>query len=200
MALDKVIDSAVLDADLLAVADAIRAKGGTSEQLAFPEGFVSAVEAILASGGNTNAFSGEMVIDTETSVPKEGMTFDFGLPSRVKWFFMWHNRESFAAIETPSNSHIGTIIMIPVAVSDIIPIRQTATTAVPDTADRFFLIGNVYIATASDNGYGLHSLGVTVNQNTSVWRANEDGTITIGRPGTAGTYFYPGVFHWIAVC
>lgn len=34
------------DTDLTAVANAIRAKGGTSAQLAFPNGFISAVEAI----------------------------------------------------------------------------------------------------------------------------------------------------------
>ena len=50
MAFDKVIDSAVLDADLTAVADAIRAKGGTTEQLSFPDGFVSAVEGIQTGG------------------------------------------------------------------------------------------------------------------------------------------------------
>lgn len=33
-------------ADLTAVADAIRAKGGTSEQLVYPTGFVSAIQAI----------------------------------------------------------------------------------------------------------------------------------------------------------
>lgn len=54
MAYDKVIDSAVLDADLTAVADAIRAKGGTSEALSFPDGFVSAVGAIQAGGGGGN--------------------------------------------------------------------------------------------------------------------------------------------------
>ena len=53
MALDKVIDSAVLDAGLTSVADAIRARGGTSEQLAFPGGFVSAVEGIQAGGGTS---------------------------------------------------------------------------------------------------------------------------------------------------
>ena len=52
MAFDKVIDSAVLDADLTAVADAIRSKGGTSEPLAFPDGFVNAVEGISAGGGS----------------------------------------------------------------------------------------------------------------------------------------------------
>lgn len=46
MALDKLVDSAALDSDLTSVANAIRAKGGTSGTLAFPAGFVSAVEAI----------------------------------------------------------------------------------------------------------------------------------------------------------
>lgn len=54
MALDKVIDSAQLDANLTAVADAIRTKGGTSEAMSFPDGFVSAVEGIQAGGGGVS--------------------------------------------------------------------------------------------------------------------------------------------------
>lgn len=50
MAYDKAVDSAQLDADLTAVADAIRTKGGTDAQLAFPSGFVSAVQAIAGAG------------------------------------------------------------------------------------------------------------------------------------------------------
>lgn len=46
MALDKLVDSSQLDADLASVAAAIRTKGGTSGQLAFPAGFISAVQAI----------------------------------------------------------------------------------------------------------------------------------------------------------
>lgn len=42
----------VQDTELTSVADAIRARGGTSEQLAFPGGFVSAVEGIQAGGVN----------------------------------------------------------------------------------------------------------------------------------------------------
>ena len=53
MALDKAIDSAQLDANLTAIADAIRTKGGTSEALVFPAGFVSAVQAIQSGGGGT---------------------------------------------------------------------------------------------------------------------------------------------------
>ena len=46
MAFDKVIDSAQLEADLTTVADAIRAKGETTEPLAFPDGYKSAIESI----------------------------------------------------------------------------------------------------------------------------------------------------------
>ena len=46
MALDKLVDSAALDANLTSVANSIRTKGGTSGPMAFPAGFVAAVEAI----------------------------------------------------------------------------------------------------------------------------------------------------------
>lgn len=39
------------DTDLTAVANAIRTKGGTSAQLAFPDGFVDAIDAIETGGG-----------------------------------------------------------------------------------------------------------------------------------------------------
>lgn len=52
MAYNKVVNSSKLDSDLTTVADAIRSKGGTSKALAFPAGFVSAIEAIEAGGGN----------------------------------------------------------------------------------------------------------------------------------------------------
>lgn len=50
MAVDKLVDSTQLDADLTSVANAIRTKGGTSGQLAFPNGFVSAVQNIPTGG------------------------------------------------------------------------------------------------------------------------------------------------------
>ena len=68
MAYDKVIDSSKLDSDLTSVADAIRSKGGTSEALAFPAGFVSAIEAIEAGGGGGG---GEV---TPPTTPTDGKT------------------------------------------------------------------------------------------------------------------------------
>ncbi len=77
MALDKVVDSAVLDADLFTVANAIRTKGGTSGELAFPKGFVDAIEAISAGGGGgLSVLSGEFT-------PAENIltaTVDVGAP------------------------------------------------------------------------------------------------------------------------
>ena len=79
MALDKVIDSAELDANLTAVADAIRTKGGTTGELEFPSGFVSAVEGIQAGGGGYSVedfctrtnISGDVVLNFET-IPAYG--------------------------------------------------------------------------------------------------------------------------------
>ena len=43
------------EASLTAVANSIRAKGGTTGALAFPDGFVSAVQAIQAGGGEADS-------------------------------------------------------------------------------------------------------------------------------------------------
>lgn len=75
MAVDKLVDSAQLDADLTSVANAIRTKGGTSAQLAFPAGFVSAVQAIPSGGGGDpdeiairDYPHGEVVLDTAATI------------------------------------------------------------------------------------------------------------------------------------
>lgn len=53
MAEYKVIDATQLDADMTEVADAIRDKAGTTEQLAWPDGYKSAVAAIETGGGES---------------------------------------------------------------------------------------------------------------------------------------------------
>ena len=53
MNMDKLVDSTQLDSDLTSIANAIRTKGGTSAQLAFPAGFVSAVNNIPSGGGTS---------------------------------------------------------------------------------------------------------------------------------------------------
>ena len=68
MAVDKLVDSAQLDADLTSVANAIRTKGGTSAQLAFPADFVQAIEAISGGGGDNPYLTAEYTA-TSKNVP-----------------------------------------------------------------------------------------------------------------------------------
>lgn len=66
MAYDKVIDSSALDANLASIAEAIRTKGGTTDQLVFPAEFISAIEAIEA-GGNIRIEQGSVTFSENTS-------------------------------------------------------------------------------------------------------------------------------------
>lgn len=56
----------VNSADMIAVADAIRTKGGTSDALTFPGGFVDAVGAIQAGGGGNGIVESDGVISGMT--------------------------------------------------------------------------------------------------------------------------------------
>ena len=66
MAYDKAVDSAVLDAGLTAIADAIREKGGTSDPIAF-DAMANAIAAIEAGGGGGFASGYFTVVDDITS-------------------------------------------------------------------------------------------------------------------------------------
>lgn len=58
MSVDKLVDSTQLDSDLTSVANAIRTKGGTSASLAFPTGFVDAIDAIETGGASAQTATG----------------------------------------------------------------------------------------------------------------------------------------------
>lgn len=51
--------------DLTKVASAIREKGGTSDLLVYPDGFVTAIQAIQTGGGTRGSQTG--VVDTSAS-------------------------------------------------------------------------------------------------------------------------------------
>lgn len=64
------------DTELTSVADAIRAKGGTSAQLTYPAEFVSAIQAIPTGGGDTLAKRLLNGLSTDTA--------DFAVPDGVR--------------------------------------------------------------------------------------------------------------------
>lgn len=81
MALDKLVDSAQLDSDLTSVANAIRTKGGTSASLAFPQGFVDAVDAIQTGGGGSDTTIDGILDGTVTEIT----TAATKIASRALW-------------------------------------------------------------------------------------------------------------------
>lgn len=78
MALDKLVDSTQLDADLTTVANAIRTKGGTSATLVFPSGMVSAINAIPSGGAKM-----EPVDEGVNFIDYDGTVLYTWLPSEV---------------------------------------------------------------------------------------------------------------------
>ena len=58
-----IVDSA----DLTSVANAIRTKGGTSAALAFPAGFISAIQAIPTGGGSLKYDVGDFTLASDTT-------------------------------------------------------------------------------------------------------------------------------------
>lgn len=94
MAIDKAIDSAVLDANLATVADAIRAKGGTSEPLSFPTGFAEAIAAIQAGGGGEGVFGEKSASGSFTlSSNAASFTFEHGLGKTPKYAIIFLGSE-----------------------------------------------------------------------------------------------------------
>lgn len=98
MAVDKLVDSTQLDADLTSVANAIRTKGGTSADLAFPAGFVSAVEAIPTGGG------GYSIDDLATRAEPSGTITIPNATSIGNGAFQKSNVENVVALEATTVS------------------------------------------------------------------------------------------------
>ena len=74
MSYDKAVDSAVLDAGLTAIANAIREKGGTSDPIAF-DAMAQAIAAIEAGGVNYNStiVSGSFTLSEITQVVQQAV-------------------------------------------------------------------------------------------------------------------------------
>ena len=86
----------VNDNSLVSVADAIRSKGGTSDALVFPDGFVSAISAIQTGGGGAK----------ETWVIKSSAT---GVFATTQISFT-SNGQKFTSIGANDSSGFATIL------------------------------------------------------------------------------------------
>lgn len=79
MALDKVVDSAALDAEMTSVANAIRAKTGKPDVLAWPNGFLAAIAEIAGGGSAGLAYDmGEFVLDADVKALNPSLPHNLG--------------------------------------------------------------------------------------------------------------------------
>ena len=77
MATYKVVDADQLNADMSSVADSIRTKGGTTDALAWPDGYKTAIEEIQTGGGSWSQISDKPfnTIDGNTLVNRSGTLY-----------------------------------------------------------------------------------------------------------------------------
>lgn len=129
MANYKLVDADQLDADMTAVAESIRTKGGTTEQLPWPDGFKAAVEAISTgvnvqkkSGRFTTNYIGAATVSNLGFKPDfvaiDGGTLTGGSASGASMFagaaFEAGNKTKCAVVITPANvyNHVMTSIVL----------------------------------------------------------------------------------------
>ena len=86
MAVDKLVDSSQLDSDLTSIANAIRTKGGTSAQLAFPAGFIDAIDAI-ETGGVTDIV--QMAVDGQNYTGHVVSSYSFRARPNMFRYVKW---------------------------------------------------------------------------------------------------------------
>lgn len=94
MAYDKLVDSSALDAGLRQIANAIREKGGTSDNLAFPAAMAEAIAAIQAGGGVKIA-SGSFTVAEDLTIASDstpwipGYTIQHGLGVYPSYYLLF---------------------------------------------------------------------------------------------------------------
>lgn len=178
MAFDKVVDSSVLDAGLKTIADAIRAKGGTSDNLAFPTAMAEAIAAIQAGEG-----------DNENNVNIQNCTSVFGGSFVAA-------KDYSGSVRFPSGKTFGEVLPDVSSNSiDRIGVLLADTTLLNDTSDFINCIGFVYythigpgtvysggISRSSSGNVNLQTdVGTIVNQSnsTSSFSASDDICFTV---------------------
>lgn len=210
MSVDKLVDSTQLDTDLTSVANAIRTKGGTSAALAFPAGFVSAIDAIPTGGGSsvqTGTFTVASDIRLYSNTPVS-LTVGFsGQPDYIRCWMDLSDWNSLAAESKIVNNrwYMFAVSRNPTVLFPTLPpLRKSASEDLSTTyANASFIIGTtVYAGPSSDpsNTSGVAVtypyLGLQTNGLTGV-SINNDGTLTLYGANTQ--YILAAKYHYVAV-
>lgn len=111
MSVDKLVDSSQLDADLTSVANAIRTKGGTSAQLAFPADFVSAIAAISGGGGGLEYETGTFTLASDYGGGTGGYSIPHNLGEIPAVIIVWTDYFNDETHTPDKNANIGYVYL-----------------------------------------------------------------------------------------
>lgn len=205
MALDALVDSSQLNADLTSIANAIRTKGGTSASLTFPADFISAIAAISGGGGLpgiAEAEAGVITVETDIETPANNATKLFpGLDLDFKPDFLWISmtRETWDGLAaTAANNHIYWLVAV---TSELMPVLRFGNTTSSEDRVTTFMYGGSASSTTADADGG-HGVWPGANVSNARWALNDNGTLSYSRNGTgsnAQTAIYAGQYQYIAV-
>lgn len=98
-------------ADLTSIANAIRTKGGTSAQLAFPQGFVSAIEAISGGGGDLEYETGTFTLASDYGGGSGGYSIPHNLGEIPAVIIVWTDYFNDETHIADKNSNIGYVYL-----------------------------------------------------------------------------------------
>ena len=100
MATYKVVDADQLNADMTSVADSIRTKGGTTEALAWPDGYKTAIEAIqTGGGGGGGGSSGEPLDPVEVyNATRPSDWLSMPTPANNEMYLLFHIPDGFSSL------------------------------------------------------------------------------------------------------
>ena len=127
MATYKVVDADQLNADMTSVADSIRTKGGTTEALAWPDGYKTAIEAIQTGGGGGS--SGEPLDPVEVynnTRPSDWLPMP--TPADNEMYLLFHIPDGFSSLLAFTVTCTGNYTVALGSVSDGAFVQMSSTT------------------------------------------------------------------------
>lgn len=194
MAVDKLVDSSQLDADLTSVANAIRTKGGTSAPLDFPAGFVSAIQAIPTGGGGggltlINTTSIGALSTTSTSGVDTGKTIS--LASTTGWQDYDLLIVDISVNTTTNGRHTSTVSFVLLTGTSNVATKNTYTVGSNKWNSKLGSTGTGSTR-QSTTAYGVYINAASVSSNTLTmtvyYKYNNNSTGTLNGTYTARVY------------
>ena len=174
MATYKVVDADQLNADMTSVADSIRTKGGTTEALAWPDGYKTAIDSIPAGGApslqsksvtytsngtatitSDEGYDGLSSVDVTVDVASGGGGENEGCIVQIKGTFNTGGSIAYAELKNGTITTKLQYFMNKLTLNNFISINvlKNSLFVVCDTTTTFSTEGNVVSGSTGKDGY-----------------------------------------------